>query len=81
MVAMELLKTTNARHLFLSEDDLCFRKLKGFLKRLFVRVQPSGRKKQIRDLIPFAGEYVFYKETGQTTVQVRIYLFVYRGLL
>lgn len=69
---MELLKTSNARHLFLNEEELNFRKLKAFLKRLFVRVKPNGRKKQIRDLIPFAGEFVFDKDTGQITVQVRI---------
>jgi hypothetical protein len=76
MVAMELLKTTNARHLFLDEEDLNFRKLKAFLKRLFVRVKPNGRKKQIRDLMPFAGEFVFNKETGHTTVQVRVIYFL-----
>lgn len=67
---MELLNVNNARHLCLNEDDLNFRKLKAFLKRLFVRVKPNGRKKQIRDLMPRAGEFEFNKETGQTTVEV-----------
>jgi eukaryotic translation initiation factor 2C len=68
---MEVLQINNQRHLCLSRDDRQFKKLKNFLKHLFVRVQPTGRKKQIRDLIEYAGDYVFNTDTGRTTVQVR----------
>jgi hypothetical protein len=67
---MEVLQINNQRHLYLSRNDRPFKKLKNFLKNLFVRVQPSGRKKQIRDLQEYAGEYVFDTDTGRTTVQV-----------
>jgi hypothetical protein len=71
---MEVLQIKNQRHLYLSRNDRPFKKLENFLKNLFVRVQPSGRKKQIRDLQEYAGEYVFDTDTGRTTVQVCLLL-------
>jgi len=68
---MNVLNTKNQRDLCLSKDHHDFKKLKNFFKNVFVRVKPSGRKKQIRDLQEFAGEYKFNKDNGPTTVAVR----------
>lgn len=54
----------------LPKDQRDFKRLKGFFKNVFVRVKRSGRKKQIRDLQEFVGEYKFTGDTGPTTVQV-----------
>jgi eukaryotic translation initiation factor 2C len=68
---MDVLNVRNQRDLWLSKDHHNFKKLKNFFKNVFVRVKPSGRKKQIRDLQQFAGEYKFNKDNGPTTVEVR----------
>jgi eukaryotic translation initiation factor 2C len=68
---MNVLNVRNQRDLCLSKDHHNFKKLKNFFKNVFVRVKPSGRKKQIRDLQEFADEYRFNKDNGPTTVKVR----------
>jgi len=68
-VAMDVLGIRDQRGLQLPGDHRDFKKLKNFLKNVFVRVKPSGRKRQIRDLQAFAGEYKFNKDNGPTTVQ------------
>jgi hypothetical protein len=68
---MDVLNVRNQRDLWLLKDHHNFKKLKNFFKNVFVRIKPSGRKKQIRDLQEFAGKYKFNKDNGQTTVEVR----------
>jgi hypothetical protein len=69
---MDVLGVRDLRALQISQGHRDFKKLKGFLKNVFVRVKPNGRKKQIRDLQEYAGDYKFDKDTGPTTVQVGI---------
>lgn len=69
-VAMEVLKTREARALFLSKDDRAFKQLKGFTKGLYVRVPPTNRRKRILDLQESAGLYRFPGPNEETTVQV-----------
>ncbi|KIM86721.1 hypothetical protein PILCRDRAFT_4615 [Piloderma croceum F 1598] len=68
-VAMDVLNVRNQHDLWLSKDHHNFKKLKNFFKNVFIRVKPSGHKKQIRDLQEFAGEYKFNKDNGPTTVE------------
>lgn len=70
-VAMNVLGARDQRGIQVPKDHADFKKLKSFFKNVFVRVQPTGRKKQIRDIQEFAGEYKFNKDTGPTTVKVR----------
>jgi len=77
---MDVLGIRNQRDLDLPKDNHNFKRLKGFFKNVFVRVKPNGRKKQIRDLQEFAGEYKFTGDTGPTTVQVRILVFFFGDL-
>jgi hypothetical protein len=74
---MDVLGIRDQRGLYLARDHRDFKRLKNFLKNVFVRVKPSGRKKQIRDLQDFAGELKFTKDNGPTTVQVGTLVLIY----
>jgi eukaryotic translation initiation factor 2C len=64
------------RDLEIADTHANYKKLKSFIKNLFVYVNPTGGppnpnspKKKIRDLVPFAGEYRFQKNGQDTTVK------------
>ena len=76
-VALSVLGSRNFRDLDVPEDHANFRKLKSFLKNLFVMVTPTGgdpnersRKKKIRGLVANAGNFEFEKDGMLTTVKV-----------
>jgi len=76
-VALSVLgRLRNVRDLELAPGDANYRKLKSFFKNIFVRVNPTGGipnarspKKLIRDLVPYAGDFVFEKDGMSTTVE------------
>jgi hypothetical protein len=59
---MDVLGVRDRQDLHLPRDHREFKKLKNFLKNVFVRVKLTRRDKQIRDLQEFAGEYKFDKD-------------------
>jgi hypothetical protein len=72
-VALSALGGRNRRELDFPEGHANFRKLKSFLKNLFVIVtigNASGRKKKIRGLVAKAGNFMFDKNGTPTTVKV-----------
>ena len=76
-IALGVLGSRNLRDLEMPEDHAMFRKLKNFLKNLFVLVTPTGgppnarsRKKKIRGLVSNAGFFEFEKNGALTTVAV-----------
>lgn len=59
---MDFLKTRNVHDLILNERDDKFKKLKSFLKGLFVTVPHLKKRIKIQSLQTCAGEYVFTKD-------------------
>lgn len=71
-VAMNIIRASNARELCIDQNDRNFKKLKFFLKNLFVRVKPTNRRKKIQNIEPFAGNYRFSSDNGEITVEVHV---------
>lgn len=72
-VAIGVLNFQNVRELEkLTDQSQEFRRLKVFLKNRMVIVHTGSKsyKKKIRDLVAYAGRYVFDKDGIQTTVAV-----------
>lgn len=59
---MAFLKTRNLHDLILNEKDEKFKKVKSFLKNLFVTVPHLKKQIKIQSLQAYAGEYVFTKD-------------------
>jgi len=76
-VALSVLGKLDTRELELAQTDANYRKLRSFLKNIFVHVDPTGGvpnsrspKKLIRNLVLYTGEYTFDKNGVETTVKV-----------
>ncbi|KAF7975299.1 hypothetical protein HWV62_10070 [Athelia sp. TMB] len=67
-VAMAFLRAKNINELALSSKDDKFKKLKSFLKGIFIVAPNLKRRIKIQSLQDYAGEYVFVKDTQETTV-------------
>jgi hypothetical protein len=76
-VALSVLGKRDAQKLELAQTGVNYRKLRSFLKNIFVCVDPTGGvpnsrspKKLIHDLVLYAGKYTFDKNGVETTVKV-----------
>lgn len=80
-IALRALGSRNARDLEFDQNHVNYRKLKSFFKNVKVLVNPTGAiqnpsqnakgpKRVIRDLVPYAGDYKFFKNGEETTVRV-----------
>ncbi|KAF8188322.1 argonaute-like protein [Pholiota molesta] len=77
-VAMDFLNFQDVRKLKLSDHDPNFKRLEKFLKKLRIKVRTGvngskSRIKTIRGLIPAAGEFIFEKDSEETSVQQHFY--------
>lgn len=64
------LREANMRDLSTDKNDKNFKKVKSFLKGLWVRVKPTNRRKRIMDIQEEAGLYKFSSDRGTITVEV-----------
>jgi ribosomal protein L29 len=83
---MDFLNFQDVRKLKLSDHDPNFKRLEKFLKKLRIKVRTGvngskSRIKTIRGLIPAAGEFIFEKDSEETSVQVRKTPSLYMSLL
>ena len=76
-VVLSVLGKQDTQELELAQTDANYRKLRSFLKNIFVHVDltggvPNSRspKKLICDLVLYASEYTFHKNGVETTVKV-----------
>ena len=76
-VALSVLGKWDTRELEIAQTDANYRKLRSFLKSIFIRVDPAGGvpnsrspKQLICDLVPYVGEYTFDKNGVEMTVKV-----------
>ena len=76
-VALSVLGKRDTQEVKLAQTNANYRKLRSFLKNIFIRVDPAGGvpnsrspKKLICDLVPYAGEYTFDKNGVEMTVKV-----------
>ncbi|KZP23638.1 Piwi-domain-containing protein [Athelia psychrophila] len=72
-VVMAFLKTRNLHDLILNEGDEKFKKVKSFLKGLFVTVPHLKKRIKIQSLQPYAGEYVFTKDDQEELTVAKHY--------